>query len=205
MSGELYGWGSTKEGKLGIISSVESLSAPRMVLGGMQIVRAIAGAEHSVAITADGRLFSSGRKGKNRLGLKSNKGNQLSFVEMDCLEYQKVKKMQAVPFEISLTKTSTVVLFKQPDDESVQCTKVAPSDDRAEVQDPQTTVNNLLMYLVSMPDGDDKQILSEGLQQLRTQINEASLSTANETELVEKKSTKKRPREASSQSGQRKR
>ena len=205
MSGELYGWGSTKEGKLGIISSVESLSAPRMILGGIQIVRAIAGAEHSVAITADGRLISSGRKGKNRLGLKSSKGNQLSFVEMDCLEYQKVKKMQAVPFEISLSKTSTVVLFKQPDGESVQCPKVAPSEDPAEVQDPQTTLNDLLMYLLSMPDGDDKQVLTEGLGQLRTQINEASFSTANKSELVEKKSTKKRPRETSSQSGPHKR
>ena len=142
--GELWGWGANKEGKLGIITSVDTLSAPRMVLAGLDIVHAAAGAEHSVVATADGKLYSSGRRSKGRLGSRDEKGNQNTFIEMNTDGYQKTQQIGATPIEISLAKTSTIVLFKKSE-AALPRTTVEATPELQEAQDSQSTLGSLTL------------------------------------------------------------
>ena len=81
--------------------------------------------------------------------------------------YQKIQQIGATPIEISLAKTSTIVLFKKSE-AALPRTAVEATPELQEAQDSQSTLGSLMAYVNSLPDDDDKQVMSQGLQQLRT-------------------------------------
>jgi alpha-tubulin suppressor-like RCC1 family protein len=68
--GELYGWGSNENGRLGLSNNYKESSVPTLidVCGGKKIVNVDAGNRHSACIDINGRLYTWGSGGNGRLG-----------------------------------------------------------------------------------------------------------------------------------------
>ena len=70
--GELYAWGSNKNGQLGIGTTTENEFTPQRV-GNDSDWEAISGGEyHSLALKSDGTLFAWGKNNRGQLGISSN-------------------------------------------------------------------------------------------------------------------------------------
>jgi len=69
-SGNIWAWGSNAHGQLGIGGDLERCAEPRLVaaLKGSQIVGIAAGADHSLAVTSSGEVYSWGCGDSGRLG-----------------------------------------------------------------------------------------------------------------------------------------
>ena len=68
--GELYACGKGEFGRLGIGQEESKIEPTRVHMGeGVRVVQASAGGSHSLAVGADGTVFSFGRSGDGRLGI----------------------------------------------------------------------------------------------------------------------------------------
>lgn len=68
--GKLYGWGRNLNGELGVLGKeMEHQSTPTCILGEKEfVVQASGGLSHTLAVTADGGVYSWGLGAKGRLG-----------------------------------------------------------------------------------------------------------------------------------------
>ncbi|MCO5604607.1 hypothetical protein L7F22_058776 [Adiantum nelumboides] len=69
-NGEVYAWGRGEHGRLGFCEDKSSKMVPQKIeqLSGETIIQVSCGGTHTVALTAEGRMFSFGRADHGRLG-----------------------------------------------------------------------------------------------------------------------------------------
>ena len=68
-NGALYTWGLASSGETGHHHTPIEISIPKKVLGLLRVTKVACGANHTLAATADGQLFSCGRGRHGQLGL----------------------------------------------------------------------------------------------------------------------------------------
>jgi alpha-tubulin suppressor-like RCC1 family protein len=73
--GTVWTWGDNGSGKLGIGSSGGNTNVPVQAVGLTQMIGITAGAYHSVALRADGTVWTWGDNGSGKLGIGSSVGN----------------------------------------------------------------------------------------------------------------------------------
>ena len=173
-SGQLLGFGSTDSGKLGCGVSSNLLDAPRVLLGkDAKIIRAEAGHEHSIVVTADGRVLSSGKRAFGRLGTHLKEGTQTRFAEMDCKVYTSAKAQGLVPVDIRLTMCATSILFgKQSDTPEGKIDEPEGSTEGSTTGLMEHSFEAMNAYLESMPNSQDKSALLDHVFELRGQLQD---------------------------------
>lgn len=76
LQGEVFSWGSSKDGRLGLLDlkDTSQITTPRQItrLEGSKVTQVACSDSHSLCITANGEVFSWGSAGDLKLGYKSN-------------------------------------------------------------------------------------------------------------------------------------
>ncbi|XP_051176119.1 probable E3 ubiquitin-protein ligase HERC4 isoform X2 [Leptopilina boulardi] len=78
-NGELYSWGSNKEGQLGIGSHIKKELKPKLIssLAGIPIAFIACGGYHSIVVSKSGAIFGWGKNNFGQLGLNDTQGRNL--------------------------------------------------------------------------------------------------------------------------------
>ncbi|KAK3871366.1 hypothetical protein Pcinc_023478 [Petrolisthes cinctipes] len=85
--GLIYAWGENGYGQLGINSSEEVVSTPHLIksLARKQVVQVAGGANHTLALTLDGEVYSWGQNNLGQLGMRQHSSQQREPVLVSAL------------------------------------------------------------------------------------------------------------------------
>lgn len=112
-AGHVYGWGANTYGQLGIHAAHDQLDPLHMRdLNRRQITQLVAGAAHTVALTADGRVVVFGSNAFGQLGLKLAPGRQWEPVRLDLSDGAAPARLVAAgPYQTMILSRDGTVLM----------------------------------------------------------------------------------------------
>jgi alpha-tubulin suppressor-like RCC1 family protein len=122
-SGKMYGFGNNEKGQLGTVRSglpVKSNPNPTPVASNLQWSSVSCGAEHTLAITRDGKVFSFGSNEHGQLGLGSSMQSAYAPVQIPFFAGMRATKVNC-GYDHSLVWTNDGQLYSFGKNELSQC------------------------------------------------------------------------------------